>query len=471
MKKSDLIFAAVLLPLDFFMLIAAGIAAYFLRFQTLVDIRPILYTIPFSRYFVIVCIVSLVSLLFFALNGLYTIDHYRIRHEISKILTATSTSIMAVIIFIFFIQELFNSRFIVLAGWILAIVCVSTARIFLRLIKLLLFSYTIGSDKIAVIGSTKQAKSFINFIKKHRTLGYEVCAQSENASEEFKKTLQEMRKKNLLDELFIIDKNLTRDELQSIIQFAHASHIPVLYMADSIGSQFFQFSTIAGIPFLEVRRTRLEGWGRILKRTSDIFLSILLFILTLPIMCIVAICIKLESKGPIIYINERVGQNGKIFFVYKFRSMYIQDCIGSKYDPTGNAARYQEKLIKEKSERIGPVYKVLNDPRRTKVGRCIERFSIDELPQLCNVLKGEMSLVGPRPHMSIEVAGYQKRHRQLFVIKPGITGMAQIEGRSDLDFEDEAKLDLYYIEHWNLWLDLIIILKTPFVILTRKSRV
>ncbi len=127
-------------------------------------------------------------------------------------------------------------------------------------------------------------------------------------------------------------------------------------------------------------------------------------------------------------------------------------------------------MKKEKSLRPGPVFKIGEDPRRTKAGKFLERWSLDELPQFWNVLKGEMSLVGPRPHMPKEVAGYQKKHQKVFNIKPGVTGLAQISGRSDLEFDEEAKLDIFYLENWSLKLDFKIMLKTPFVALFGKHK-
>jgi lipopolysaccharide/colanic/teichoic acid biosynthesis glycosyltransferase len=168
-----------------------------------------------------------------------------------------------------------------------------------------------------------------------------------------------------------------------------------------------------------------------------------------------------------------VGPRGN-FNVYKFRSMYVKYCTGKqfeKYTDQKAVLAYEQELIKQKSERKGPVYKILNDPRRTKIGRFIEKTSLDELPQLFNVWLGNMSLVGPRPHQPREVEKYAHEHKRVLDIKPGVTGLAQISGRSDLDFDEEVKLDTYYIENWSLKQDFWIMLKTPFVVLIRKSKV
>ena len=154
----------------------------------------------------------------------------------------------------------------------------------------------------------------------------------------------------------------------------------------------------------------------------------------------------------------RIGQGGKPFPYFKFRSMV----------PGTHNMRYRE--LSEKDTRKGaPVVKIENDPRITRVGGFIRKFSIDELPEFFLVLTGKMSLVGPRPHMPEEVAKYKPEHKKVLTIKPGITGLAQISGRADLDFDEEVRLDTYYIEHWSPWLDLYILFKTPIVVIFRKG--
>jgi lipopolysaccharide/colanic/teichoic acid biosynthesis glycosyltransferase len=149
--------------------------------------------------------------------------------------------------------------------------------------------------------------------------------------------------------------------------------------------------------------------------------------------------------------------------------MQWQWCINKDNPNFEGALKYEQELIATSSVRKGPLYKIKNDPRKTRIGAFIERYSLDELPQFFNVLKGEMSLVGPRPHQQREVDKYSEYHRRLLTIKPGITGMAQVSGRSDLPFEDEYRLDVYYIENWSLWLDVILCLKTVSALLRRRK--
>jgi lipopolysaccharide/colanic/teichoic acid biosynthesis glycosyltransferase len=184
-------------------------------------------------------------------------------------------------------------------------------------------------------------------------------------------------------------------------------------------------------------------------------------------MLIEALLIKLTSKGPIFFRklpdstpSRRIGEDGVPFPYFKFRTMR-HDAHDLRYDPD-----FQKE---HGTLREGPLVKIKNDPRVTPVGRFLRAWSIDELPEFFLVLKGDMSLVGPRPHLPEEVDMYKPHHRRVLSIKPGITGMAQISGRADLDFEDEVKIDTWYIEHWSPVLDLWILLKTPFVVLGRKG--
>ena len=192
------------------------------------------------------------------------------------------------------------------------------------------------------------------------------------------------------------------------------------------------------------------------KRVTDIFLSAIGLILLSPILLIVAIAIKIDSKGPIIFKQDRVGKDGKIFSMYKFRSMIV------------NAEELKAKL-ETKNEMSGPMFKMKNDPRITKVGRFIRKTSIDELPQLINVIKGDMSLVGPRPSLPKEVEQFSPWMLERLKVKPGITCYWQVMGRNNIAFEEWMKLDVKYVHEMNYWLDIKLIFKTFFVLFGDES--
>lgn len=194
-----------------------------------------------------------------------------------------------------------------------------------------------------------------------------------------------------------------------------------------------------------------------LKRVLDVTVAIIAIILTAPIMLITAILIKLESPGPVIFKQVRVGKDGEHFYCYKFRSMYVD-------------AEQRLRELQAQNEADGPVFKMKRDPRVTRVGRVIRKLSIDELPQLFNVLKGEMSLVGPRPALPSEVAKYTYEQIGRLHAIPGITGLQQVSGRSDLDFKRWVELDLQYIAEQSIWKDIEILLRTiPAVLLGRGA--
>ncbi len=473
MKKSELIFSAILAPIDLLVLIGAALTAYFLRFQSsLSDIRPIVYEIPFSEYMGIIFPVALGWLLIFVLAGLYNIKGTRKwSYEMSRIFFACTAGTMAVIAAIFFRNELFSSRFIVLAVWVISIAYVGFARTLIRIVQHKLYKRGIGIHRVALIGEGQAVDEIAKVIEQVSTLGYKVVARYAFLNEKAAGELAALAENKQVDEVIKADPELDRRQDMKIIDLCDEYHLIFKYAADLFQTKTknIDIDTIAGIPIIELKKTPLDGWGKIAKRVFDIVGSVIALVIFSPLMLAIAIAIKLDSKGPVIYKNERVSRDGT-FNTYKFRTMFIDYCIGCGYGNSQKAEEYEKKLIKERSKRKGPVYKILDDPRRTRVGRFLERISLDELPQFFNVLIGNMSLVGPRPHQPREVEKYETHHKKVLAIKPGITGLAQISGRSDLDFEEEVRLDTYYIENWSFLTDLYIALKTPFVALAGKHR-
>jgi exopolysaccharide biosynthesis polyprenyl glycosylphosphotransferase len=208
---------------------------------------------------------------------------------------------------------------------------------------------------------------------------------------------------------------------------------------------------------LSLRPVRLTGPQAILKRTFDLVVGSVLFTLALPLWTVVAVLIKMTSRGSVLYRQERVGREGRLFKIYKFRTMI-----------RGADLMLPDLLHKNEFEG-GVLFKLRDDPRVTAVGRWLRRWSLDELPQLLNVLKGDMSLVGPRPALPSEVATYEEWHRDRLEVRPGITGLWQVGGRSELSFDDYVKLDLFYIENWSVIYDLFILGKTIPAVLLRKG--
>lgn len=261
-----------------------------------------------------------------------------------------------------------------------------------------------------------------------------------------------------INEVFVAIPSAPRKMLIDIMRRCEDKNIDVKIIPD-----FYDFITskvqideISYIPLISIQDKKIDLFYIAFKRIFDIVCTSIGLILISPVFIITAILIKLDSKGPIFFSQERIGKDGKSFKFWKFRSM----CT--------DAEEMKERLMKY-NEAQGPIFKMKDDPRITKIGKFIRRYSIDELPQLYNVLCGDMSLVGPRPPVPKEVAQYEKWHNRRFEVTPGITGLWQVSGRSNLTFTEMVKLDIYYIENWSLWLDIKILLKTIVVVFKKDG--
>jgi exopolysaccharide biosynthesis polyprenyl glycosylphosphotransferase len=211
------------------------------------------------------------------------------------------------------------------------------------------------------------------------------------------------------------------------------------------------------VPLLGVRQVHMSLFDAAIKRAIDLIVGIVLLAISAPIMSVIAILIRIDSPGPIIFSQKRIGRGGRVFYAHKFRSMRV-------------GAEEERAQLDELNEAKGPIFKIRNDPRRTRLGGFIRRTSLDELPQLFNVLHGDLSLVGPRAPLPSEVEQYQDWHRRRLEVPQGVTGLSQVSGRSELTFDEMVMLDIYYIENWTPWLDLWILLKTiPTVLLARGA--
>jgi exopolysaccharide biosynthesis polyprenyl glycosylphosphotransferase len=469
-KRSELFFSAIQVPVDAMMIILAALSAFAIRnIPEILELKPKLYNFPFHSYLSAILFIVPFMLLIYAMEGLYNLRVTRkFWQEALKVFSATSVFLVIVIVTIFLKREWFSSRFIILAGWMLIVAYVTIGRYVLQKIqKVLLEKRGMGVHRLLLIGRNGKIERILNVIKSNPSLGYKIIGHVESPSI---KSVREIRQQMGVDEIIVCDSSLTDSEQEKLIDYCAINNIAYKFIPTTLQTAKFEAGIFNGEPIIEIKHTPLEGWGKILKRSFDIVSSIILIIILSPLMLVTALIIKLESfrenkkGGPIIYLNERIGSDEKKFNVFKFRYMKWEFCTDPNTKEGKKALEYEKELIKKLSIKKGPLYKIKNDPRKTKIGTFIERFSIDELPQLFNVLKGDMSLVGPRPHQEREVAKYSEYHRRLLTIKPGVTGMAQVSGRSDLEFEDEYKLDVFYIENWSLWQDVQICLKTVLVL-------
>lgn len=469
MKKPELSFSVALIPIDYAVLVLAGVSAYYLRFSNWAASRwPIVFNLPFAEYFNSLLIIAFLWIVVFALSGLYQIKSARkLAQEIQRIIISCATGLSLVAIIIFLQRDLFDSRFIVLSGFIIAILYLILTHSFIRWLQRYLFRFGIGVRKVVLVGNSKTTENLMTEFSSNPKMGYEVAKRVRDFSLSTSQELLEFVSENEVDEIIQSDPNLSKTEVLRLYDFSNDNHITYRYVADLLEVKVLrtEVSEIMGMPIVEVKKTTLDGWGRVFKRVFDIIFSSFFIILLSPIMALAALAVAIDSRGPIFFSKKddgsflfRVGEGAKPFKYFKFRSMI----------PNSDNMRYRE-LADRNIRSDGPMVKIKDDPRVTRVGRFIRRYSIDELPELFLVFMGRMSLVGPRPHLPEEVAKYENHHRKTLTIKPGITGLAQISGRSDLLFEEEAKLDIYYIENWTLLLDISILLKTPLAVLKPRK--
>jgi exopolysaccharide biosynthesis polyprenyl glycosylphosphotransferase len=261
------------------------------------------------------------------------------------------------------------------------------------------------------------------------------------------------------DELILTEADFDERTVLDIVQRAHREGIRVRLAPNTTELLVHEGEYVPGqgVPLFELRPPILTGWDWALKRGFDVVLSVLLLVVGLPVLLLIALAVKLESRGPLLYVDRRVGVGEHDFGMLKFRTMVA-------------GAAEQQELLEAVNEASGALFKIRDDPRVTRVGRVLRRLSLDELPQLANVLRGEMSLVGPRPLPFRDYELLEDWHRARYLVLPGMTGLWQISGRSGLSFDDLVRLDFTYLENWSIWLDVTIIAKTiPAVISGRGA--
>lgn len=458
MRKADFLFTAALVPVDFFMLMAAGFAAYFLRLSPFVaDWRPVLFELPLIYYLTLTAALAGFFVVVFAISSLYKAKIRRSQlEEFFQIIVAISAGMMIIIIFMFFKRDWFDSRFIMLAAWFFGIVFVMTARIIAAKIRrVLMASRGFGVERVLLVGEGGQANLIKQEIEVNPHLGYSILGHVPDINLD---NIRNILKNPGAQKIILANQNFERRAVYDLINFCEDMRIDLKFAPDFFGavSRNIDIDILGGNPLIELQRTNLEGWGLVMKRMSDVAGGLLLLPFFAPVFLVIAFLIKWDTKGPVFVRLKRVSK-GKEFGLLKFRSMI------------DGAHEYKEDLASGNERGDGPLFKMKDDPRVTKAGRFIRSKRIDELPQIFNVLRGDISMVGPRPHEPQEIARYERHHKKVLVIKSGVTGLAQISGAERLPFEEEVKLDRYYIENWSLKKDIAILLRTLGILLFGKT--
>lgn len=486
MKKHDIFFWAIRLPLDFLIIFSTFFLAREIRLIDNFLLRPA-KTITTDALFWFALFWWILFVLIFAMHWLYSM-----KNNFSKIWEFWKIIWYSIYWFIFFSFFVYAWAWIVykteiprLISWVTFLIW-TTLIIFGRILLnhleyFLIKKWTLSKKKILLINNKKyfKIKEIIKNIKLDES--YQIVWYiNENEVEDFSelkylwnlKNLEKIFESREVDEILYIDSDFWKKDLHNLWELTRIFWVSYKYVTNSfdVTKTNTTLSLINNTPVIEIKNTPLNSWSKIFKRIIDFLAWIIWVLIFLPVFIIVAILIKIEEPSwPIIYKNRRIWQDWKKFNLYKFRYMKWEFCTKDAYSniKDDKALEYEKELIAKSSTRTWPLYKIKDDPRKTKIWAFIEKYSIDELPQFFNLILGNMSLVWPRPHQPREVEKYSLEQKRLLTIKPWITWMAQVNGREQNDFEKEAELDIFYIENWSMLLDFKIILKTFSVVLKR----
>ena len=436
------------------------LAAYWLRFHSgfmdaiAVHKGPVPLLDGYLQLMPLMTVVYLVVIRWF---GLY---HFESQSKVDILyagIKATTVASILTLGAVFFYRGFSYSRWVMVLSWFININALFLNRMLIKIIERQLRMRGIGVSRIAVIAFNRTTQNLIDHIQSRPELGYEfigiIAGRKPSMSIEPYILLGEtsdilnIATKYHLDELFIASPVVSHEEILQLIHFCEGHSVKFRIIPDlyEIMVGKVKVGEISGIPVVGLKELPLQGWRCLVKCLMDIGISLTALLILSPLMFIIAVVIKITDNGPVFFLQERVGLNSKPFTIYKFRSM-----------------------CPDAEEGVGHRWATQDDPRQTKIGAFLRKWRLDELPQLLNVLKGDMSLVGPRPEMSgliqdfsKSIPHYLERHK----VKSGITGWAQINGlRGNTSLEERIKYDLYYIENWSLDFDIKILLKTIWAI-------
>lgn len=469
-KKQRSAFTIVsLLIFDSLAITAAFTLAYVTRFILL----PYGSLYALEMYASLVGLVIPIWLIIFAGSQLYN-QHYLFGglSEYSRIFNSVTLGIVAVVGLMFFMRsEEIISRGWLLISWFLAVVFMTAERFLVRRLVYYLRSRGYFLSPTLVVGTNNEGRAVAEQLKNKSTSGLAIIGY---ISEDYPKGskidgqysvlggLQDIGriiKEQKIEEIIIAPTSLSRDQLLSLFQ----DYSTALDVHLRLSSGLFEILTtglrvkeISFVPLIELKEARISGTEALIKALLDYSLTLLMLVPLLPIMLVIAIVIKRDSPGPVIHRRRVMGLNGIQFDAFKFRTMLVD---------ADEILNNHPDLQAEMNEN----YKLKDDPRVTRVGRFLRKWSLDELPQLLNILLGQMSLVGPRMISPPEMEKYGNWGMNLLTVKPGVTGMWQVSGRSDVSYEDRIRLDMYYIRNWTVWLDFFLLYKTPLVVLKNKG--
>ncbi len=447
--------------LDVVMINLAMGLAYLLRYrlQWFVDV---IFDAPFTAYLLFCALFSVAVPLILWFGKSYS--HWRGRvwmDQVFQIATAVATALVIALAAAFAVRPLVYSRLLLLEAGFFMLVLISLGRGLALMIQAHLRRKGIGVRRTVIVGAGEVGRRVMRTLVARPDLGYHIVGYVDDNPDKGEGGLGRIKGLGDLDKLPKIIDSENVDEviitlpwnyqrrILNILRECERRHVAARLVPDlfQMSLSRVEVSDLGGVPLVEVREIAFSPIELIVKRVMDLVVASIGLLLGWPILLLIALAIKHDSPGPVLFRQERVGKNYRRFTIYKFRSMRV-------------SAEEELKSLKEVVESDEITFKMRDDPRVTRVGRFLRRFSLDELPQLINILKGDMSMVGPRPPIPAEVEQYQPWHLKRLTVPPGLTGMWQVSGRSELTFDEMVLLDLYYIEHWSPWLDVAIMVRT-----------
>ncbi len=468
MKFSDAVTIIIAFVLSYF--ITLGIKNYMdlgpLAFATTLTFYGVFYFLMNHLWLVLIAVPVWVTLL--SMDRVY--DEFRTRMFLEIVWKIIRTGIITVIFMgsgIFLLKMKLTSRMYVAFFMVTAMILLSLEKIIWRWVLDYTFRQGYNLVNILIVGTSRRAQEFIQVVNEHANWGLNIVGLIDDDPKLLGKKVMDydvigrirdiprIIRDTVVDRVIFVVPRIWLNRIEDAIHFCEREGVSTAVSVDLFKPKIAQFqqSNFAGIPLILFQSTSAKEGQLFFKRAFDIFVSLSILILLLPVLLFASIGIKLTSKGPIFFKQTRSGLNGRKFTLYKFRSMFI-------------GSEMKRKELERQNEMNGPVFKMRRDPRVTPFGKFMRKFSIDELPQLINVLKGDMSLVGPRPPLPAEVEMYEHWQRRRLSMKPGITCIWQVSGRNKIDFDKWMEMDLEYIDNFSLWLDFKIMVRTIFVVIT-----
>jgi exopolysaccharide biosynthesis polyprenyl glycosylphosphotransferase len=420
---------------------------------------------PMGEYFAFLVLYAALILLCCQSQNLYRTPRTRSRLDESlAVVKAVGGATLLLMAFLYLSGFKSVSRIVVLFSGMQNVATLIGWRLWKRQIVDRRVANGIGTTNVLIVGAGRTGQELAKYLERHNQLGYIVKGfldPQPNGDPRVLGTIEDLSQVALAhfaDEVFIAPPSerelVERVAMQARSQRLNVKVVPELY--DGLGWNA-PVVYVGEIPVLELHREPIPALGLFFKRAIDIVGSALALVFFSPLLAFLALVIKLDSPGPVFYRSGRMGKKGRKFVCYKFRSM-VEDADALKDE------------LRRQNERNGPFFKMADDPRVTRLGKILRKYSLDEFPQFWNVLKGEMSLVGPRPPIPEETQQYVWEHLRRLDVKPGITGLWQVSAREDPSFDKMAALDLMYIEHWNFWFDVRILLRTVPAILRGEGQ-